>query len=322
MKMILWHLTGTAALLLGPSLSQAADPPPGANKNTGVYPTALFVFEERGPSAKEYGAKVSDLLYARLGTRPNIALVEREDLKRVLEEAELNLSGAVKPSEATQVGQLTGAKILVTGSVMSEGKKLYLVAKVIGTETSRVLPVSVEGQTSDDLLPLAEKLADKVAVTITQHANQLVASPATQKDQLAELVKKLKQAKHPSVWVKIGDRSVSATTIDPAVQTEFTLLCKEGGFVVIDPDEGLQSQAEVLITGEGISELAGHLGNLVTVKARVEVKAVDRKTGQVLAVDRQTARVVDLSEQLAGKAALQEAADRIAERLLPKLVQE
>ncbi|MBV9125224.1 MAG: protein kinase, partial [Planctomycetes bacterium] len=213
---------------------EAAEAP--GEKSPRVYPTALFLFEERGPNAKEYGAKVTDLLYSRLGTRPNIALVEREDLKRVLGEAELNLSGAVKPSQATQVGRLTGAKILVSGSVMSEGKKLYLVAKVIGTETSRVLPVAVEGRAGDELAPLAEKLADKVAVTITQHANQLVASPATQKDQLAELVKKLKQAKHPSVWVKIGDRSVSATTVDPAVQTEFTLLCKEGGFAVIDPD--------------------------------------------------------------------------------------
>ena len=58
----------------------------------------------------------------------------------------------------------------------------------------------------------------------------------------------------------------------------------------------------------------------MSVRARVEVKAVDRKTGRVLAADRQTVRAVDLSEQVAGKAALQEAAADIAERLLPKLV--
>ena len=61
-------------------------------------------------------------------------------------------------------------------------------------------------------------------------------------------------------------------------------------------------------------------GNLVSVKARVELKAVDRKTGQVLAVDRETAVEVDLTEQIAGKKALQTAAAAIAERLLPKLV--
>jgi hypothetical protein len=76
-----------------------------------------------------------------------------------------------------------------------------------------------------------------------------------------------------------------------------------------------------LITGEGLSEFAGRHGALVTVKARVESKAIDRKTNKVLAVDRQTAVTVDLSEQFAGKAALQAAA-AMAERVLPKLIRE
>ena len=77
-----------------------------------------------------------------------------------------------------------------------------------------------------------------------------------------------------------------------------------------------------MLTGEGVSEFAARHGNLVTVKARLEVKAVERKTDRILAVDRQTAVAVDLSEQLAGKAALQEAAAVLAERVLPKLVRD
>ena len=72
--------------------------------------------------------------------------------------------------------------------------------------------------------------------------------------------------------------------------------------------------------GEGFSEFAMRHGNLVSVKARLEVKAVDRQTDKVIAMDRQTAVVVDLTEQIAGKSALQKAAAEIAERLLPKLV--
>jgi hypothetical protein len=56
------------------------------------------------------------------------------------------------------------------------------------------------------------------------------------------------------------------------------------------------------------------------VKARLEVKAIDRASGEVIAVERQTRVAVDLSEQIAAKTALQEAAADIAERLLPKLV--
>jgi hypothetical protein len=49
---------------------------------------------------------------------------------------------------------------------------------------------------------------------------------------------------------------------------------------------------------------------------------VERKTDRVLAVARQVAVVADLAEQTAGKAALQEAAAMIAERLIPTLVKE
>ena len=61
-------------------------------------------------------------------------------------------------------------------------------------------------------------------------------------------------------------------------------------------------------------------GNLVSVKARVEVKAVDQKSGRIVASDRQTTVAVDLTEQIAAKNALQEAGAQLAERLLPKIV--
>jgi hypothetical protein len=61
-------------------------------------------------------------------------------------------------------------------------------------------------------------------------------------------------------------------------------------------------------------------GNLDSVKARLEVKAIDPATDKIIAIDRQVAVEVDLTEQIAGKKALQKAAAMIAERMLPKLV--
>ena len=89
---------------------------------------------------------------------------------------------------------------------------------------------------------------------------------------------------------------------------------------VLDADGDIRQKPDVMIEGEGFSEFATRRGGLVSVKARLEIKAKDRATDKVIAVDRQTAVVVDLTDQIAGKNALQSAAAQIAERLLPVLV--
>ncbi len=285
-----------------------------------VYPTAIFAFEERGAGTKGYGEKASDILFASMAANPDIYLVDRADLKKTMSEQELNLSGMVQTDQAVKVGQLTGAKILVTGSVIEADKTLYIVAKVIGTETSRVLGESVKGKTSDEIGPLVEQLAAKVAETIISQADKLVAKQVKTEDRIAALDKLLGEAKRPVVIIQVAERHVGQAVIDPAAETEMTLFCKETGFEVIDAKEGSARKADVIIKGEGFSEFAGRRANLVSVKARLEIKAIDAKTGEIIAVDRQTKVEVDLTEQIAGKKALQEAAADIAERVLPKLV--
>ncbi len=55
-------------------------------------------------------------------------------------------------------------------------------------------------------------------------------------------------------------------------------------------------------------------------KVRLEIKAIDRKSGEVFSINRETVVEVAPTEQIAGKKALQDAAAKIAERLLQKLV--
>jgi len=285
-----------------------------------VYPVALLGFEEKG--GKDLASKVGDLLFAKLAAKTEFYLVDRADLKKVLDEQSLAVSGAVKADDAAKVGQLTGAKVLVTGSVILIDKKLYLVAKLIGAENGRVLGASVQGLASDDMGGLAGKLADALDETLTKNRDKLVSKPVPAADRIADLKKKLGDAKRPALMIQVGERHIGQPAVDPAAQTEVMRFAKEVGFDLVDPEEGGKSKADVLITGEGFSEVAGRVGGLVSVRARVELKAVDRKTGKVLAVDRQTSVVVDLSEQVAGKTALQQAAADLAERMLPKIAPE
>ena len=277
----------------------------GKEKEKLILPMALLTFEERGTGAKDMGAKVTDLLFAKLVAKPDLFMVDRADLKKVLEEQALSLTGAVKADEAVKVGQLTGAKLLVTGSVVQVEKKLYLVAKVISSETGRVAGASAEGALTDDLGALAGKLADAIDDTITKQGEKLVPRPVPVPDRIAGLNKRLAKFPRPTLAVQVSET---------AVQTELGRFARGAGFDLTDAGKG-----DVVISGTGVSEVVGRAGGLVSARARVELKVVDRNTGNVLALDSQTAVAVDLSDSIAGKLALQDAAGQLAERLLPRI---
>lgn len=306
--------TFAIALVTAPCFGQPFD------DSSEVYPTAILPFQERGEDAEGMGPQVADLLFAGLIAHPDLYLVDRADIEQTIKEQELSLTGLVGPNQQTALGQFTGARLLITGSVIRVNGTLYLVAKVIGTETTRIAGASVKGSSRDDLSELVDTLATEVHRVIQEKASKLVARVRPRGDQIAALKEKIGGGKKPTVYISVEERHVGARPIDPAAETELMLIFRELGFEVIDPIKGVAQQADVLVKGEGFSEFATRTGNLISVKARLEVKAIDRASGKVLAADRQTRIAVDLAEQIAGKTALQEAALDIAERLLPKIV--
>ncbi len=238
------------ALLATGSLAPLARSAPADQQPLTV---AIFDFESKDESVRDLGPKVATLLNANLSAEPQIITVERAELEKVLGEQELGLSGTVSPDTAAKVGHLTGAKVLVTGRVFKADKELILVAKIIGTETSRVYGELVKGTAATSITDLSAELAKKIAATVTQKADTLVAKTESREDRIARIKKSLKQGKLPAVSVKIGERHFGQPVIDPAAETELGLILKECGFTLVD-DKSPQ-KADIEITGDAFSAL-------------------------------------------------------------------
>src|SRR4051794_4065467 len=164
--------------------------------NSDVLTVAIFDFESKDEAVRDLGPKVATLVNANLSAEPRIICVERAELEKVLGEQELGLSGTVSPDTAAKVGNLTGAKVLVTGRVFRADKELVIVAKIIGTETSRVYGDIVKGPASSaSLSDLSSDLAKRIVNIITLKGETLVAHVETREQRIERIIKSLKTGK-------------------------------------------------------------------------------------------------------------------------------
>lgn len=291
-----------------------------AQADNGPLTAAVFDFQASGDKLAGKGSEAALLLGTQLSSNPNVALVERQELEKVLGEQELGLSGTVSPETAAKVGSLTGAKVLITGRVFGSGDKYYLAAKVIGTETSRVFGEVVSFGDPSALDKAAVELAPKISTILKEQTAALVPAVETSAARLTRLKQEVQGKKLGSVSVSVTERHLSHPVIDPAVETELKATLQQLGFEVLDLKSATRTP-DWAITGEAFSELAAHRGNLVSCRARVEIKVVRPSDSKLVLTDRQTDVAVDLAENIAGKSALENAARKIVDRLVPKVVE-
>src|ERR1051325_1320193 len=101
-------------------------------------PITVAVLNVAGPR-RTLANNISALLTANLSADARLTLVDRNELDKVLKEQALGSSGNITPESAARIGQLTGAKILVTGREFSpnSGDQIVIIVNVTGTETGR-----------------------------------------------------------------------------------------------------------------------------------------------------------------------------------------
>jgi len=300
-----------ATVLLAMGSSVSTEEPP--------ITVAVFDFLSQDEGVRDLGPKVSALIGANLSADPRLITVERAELDKALGEQELGLSGTIAADSAAKVGHLTGARVLVTGRVMKAADETIIVAKVIGTETSRVFGATAKPEPGASFAETAATLTRSIADIISKNSAALLSAPATPDQRIARIKAAFKAGKLPTVWVHIPEQHFGRPVIDPAAETELSLILQECGFTLLDQKS--KQRADYAFEGEAFSELGLRKGNLVSCKARLELKLRNLAKGELLAVDREVSIAIDLSEHIAAKAALQNAAREVANRIIPKLAQ-
>ncbi|MBS1368490.1 MAG: hypothetical protein HPZ91_00915 [Lentisphaeria bacterium] len=273
---------------------------------------AVLPFSSRGARIQneEMGKSIADLVTVTMMGKGEFDLVDRSELDKTLTELHLSSTGLVDTETRLNLGRLVGARVLITGSVFVSGDKNYIIAKVIGTETGRVLAAASSG--TADAADLVPELCDKVAVLLQEKGNVILPPPRTVLT-VAGKLSPLVKGNGRKVYVKVAE-TIGMPAVDPAAETELKKLFVTLGFAVVDS----RSEADFSLLGEGIAADSGSYQQFSSSTARVELTLYKGKD-QVLAVDRQKETVAGPSYVIAAKDALGAAALTLASRMLPAL---
>lgn len=97
----------------------------------------------------------AEILTNRLIETKTFKVTERARLDEVMKEQRLGLSGAVESATAVKVGRLTGARLVILGSVSRLGANYHLSTEMVDSETGEIL--------ASDVTEVAVEVFDKDA---------------------------------------------------------------------------------------------------------------------------------------------------------------
>ena len=317
---------------------------------------------------------LSDGLINALSQSAGIRVVERERIAEALQDLRMISEGMIDQSTAVRLGNMVGARVIVTGNILQMDDELVITARLINTETSELVATRANGPRGS-LLAVADKLAAGVAERLMQDNKGVLARADDRSAERADrqkqaLQNQLKGVALPRLLVLLPETHLDRIVPDPAGETELVEWLLACGFPVasaeyagveapspaaqwnsdtdirirrpaapqeqllaissriihsyvtggMSKDAGkLLEIADVMILGQGISERATRRSGILSCKARLELKVIEIKTGQVLLAKSTYGAGLDVAEHIAGKRALQAAGRQMAIDLIPEL---
>lgn len=106
---------------------------------SGKKSIAVVDFTDLQGRVNELGRFIAEEMSGNLTSHSQgFDVLDRNHMKRILEEQKLSLTGLMDPEAIKKIGKLAGAEIIVTGTITPFGDSIRVSCKAIDTETARV----------------------------------------------------------------------------------------------------------------------------------------------------------------------------------------
>ncbi len=102
------------------------------------------------------------MLLTELAENGNLRVVDRSDLRALMDEQDLGASGRVDAATAARLGKIVGARYVVMGSFIDFYGDFRIDARIVSTETTEVVKTQKARDDREKLYQLVVDLADGI----------------------------------------------------------------------------------------------------------------------------------------------------------------
>jgi TolB-like protein len=126
--------------------------------------------------ATALGKGLAGMLTTELSARPGLRMVERQQIRTLLDEQRLALSGRTEERMALEIGKLLGAEYLITGNLALAREIARLDVRVLRVATGEVIATHKRSGHPDDLFSVVVALAEDFSRDLELRATPKIAA--------------------------------------------------------------------------------------------------------------------------------------------------
>jgi len=126
---------------------------------------------------------IPEILTSKLSSVPGLVVIERRQIKKLLEEIAFTQVGFVNSDKAINVGEMLGAKSIIIGSFQIIGESILITARIVDVESSQISSAKTVQGNIDKIFglefQLAEQLIKEIGLEITEKIRERIRSAGT-----------------------------------------------------------------------------------------------------------------------------------------------